>query len=97
MNDDRPNVCKAPVNIFGNESSLFVSLFKACDGRQIEEPELDNYFLLNDISPNKMRGFEWITEGMPCFTRTAQKVEELLPVLAKKATHPSPWQLPGLL
>jgi hypothetical protein len=65
MNEDRPNVCEALVNIFGNESSLFASLFKACDGRQIEEPELDDYFVLNDISPNKMRGFEWITEGMP--------------------------------
>ncbi len=65
MNDDRAKVSEALVNIFGNESSLFASLFKACDGRQIEEPDLDDYFVLNDVTPNKMRGFDWITDGMP--------------------------------
>jgi hypothetical protein len=65
IDQNRSEVFSVLVKAFGTESSLFASLWKASDGAEIEEPEEDVYRILNETSPNKMRAFEWITEGMP--------------------------------
>jgi hypothetical protein len=65
MDQNRDEIVSTLVKYFGNESSLFLSLWKASDGAEIEEPEDDDFVALNEVTPLKMRAFEWITEGMP--------------------------------
>ena len=65
MDQNRDEIVSALVEYFGNDSSLFLSLWKASDGAEIEEPEEDGYFVLNEVTPEKMRAFEWIGEAMP--------------------------------
>lgn len=61
----RPEVFEALVKAFGNESSLFLSLWRASEGGAIDEPEENGESVLNDVTPEKGGAFEWITEGMP--------------------------------
>jgi hypothetical protein len=65
IDEKRPGIFEALVKAFGNESSLFSSLWRATDGAEIEEPEEADYFILNDATASKMEAFEWITSGMP--------------------------------
>jgi hypothetical protein len=61
----RPEVFEALVKGFGNESSLFLSLWRASEGGAIDEPEECAESVLNEGTPERMKAFEWITEGMP--------------------------------
>lgn len=61
----RPDVVEVLVKAFGNESSLFLSLWRASEGGAIDEPEENEESVLNKVTPERMRAFEWITEGMP--------------------------------
>jgi hypothetical protein len=61
----RLEVFEALVKEFGNESSLFLSLWRASEGGAINDPEENADCALNDITPDKMKAFEWVTEGMP--------------------------------
>lgn len=65
MDQSRSEIVPTLVKSFGNESALFLSLWKASDGAEIEEPEEDDRLVLNEVTPLKMRAFEWITNGMP--------------------------------
>jgi hypothetical protein len=65
MDQNRSEITSALVRHFGNESALFLSLWRASDGAEIEAPELDDSAVLNEVTPEKMRTFEWIGEGMP--------------------------------
>lgn len=65
MDQSRSEIVRTLVKSFGNESSLFLSLWKASDGAEIEEPEEDDGLVMNEVTPLKMRAFEWITNGMP--------------------------------
>jgi hypothetical protein len=65
MGQNRCQVVSALMKHFGNESALFLSLWNASNGAEIEEPEEGDYIALNEVTPSKMRAFEWITEGMP--------------------------------
>lgn len=61
----RPVVSDTLVKGFGNESTLFLSLWRASEGGAIDEPEEDADSVLNEVAPEKMKAFEWINEGMP--------------------------------
>ena len=61
----RPEVFEVLVKAFGNESSLFLSLWRASEGGAIDEPEENEESVLNEVTPERMKAFEWITEGMP--------------------------------
>lgn len=61
----RPDVSDTLVKGFGNESTLFSSLWRASEGGAIDEPEEDADSVLNEVAPEKMKAFEWINEGMP--------------------------------
>lgn len=61
----RPDVSDTLVKGFGNESTLFLSLWRASEGGAIDEPEEDADSVLNEVAPEKMKAFEWINEGMP--------------------------------
>ncbi len=61
----RPEVFEVLVKAFGNESCLFLSLWRASEGGAIDEPEEEADSVLNVVTPERMRAFEWITEGMP--------------------------------
>jgi hypothetical protein len=65
IDEIRPEVFAALVKGFGNESSLFLALWRASQGGAIDEPEEDGDSVLNDVTPEKGKAFEWITEGMP--------------------------------
>lgn len=65
MDQNRSEIVSALVKYFGNESSLFLSLWRASDRAEIEEPAEDDYIVLNEITLEKMRAFEWIGQGMP--------------------------------
>jgi hypothetical protein len=52
----------ASVKSFGNESSLFVSLWKQTEPKNAKA---DDYFGLNKVTPEKMRAIDWIGEGTP--------------------------------
>ena len=53
----------ASVKSFGNDSSLFVSLWKPLT--EPKNAKADDYFALNKVTPEKMRAIDWIGEGMP--------------------------------
>jgi len=61
----RPGVFKVLVKALGNESSLFLSLWRASEGGAIDGPEENADSVLNEVTPEKMKAFEWIGEGMP--------------------------------
>jgi hypothetical protein len=61
----RPEVFEVLVKAFGNKSSLFLSLWRASEGGTIDEAEENGDSVLNEATAEKMRAFEWITEGMP--------------------------------
>jgi hypothetical protein len=61
----RSEVFRVLVRAFGNESSLFLSLWRASEGGAIDEPEESGDSVLNEVTPERMKAFEWITEGMP--------------------------------
>jgi hypothetical protein len=65
----RPDVSDTLVKGFGNESTLFLSIWRASEGGAIDEPEEDSDSVLNGVSLEKMKAFEWITEGMPSLKR----------------------------
>lgn len=61
----RTEVSDNLVKGFGNESTLFLSLWRASEGGTIDEPEEDADSVLNEVTAERMKAFEWITEGMP--------------------------------
>jgi hypothetical protein len=61
----RIEVSDTLVKGFGNESTLFLTLWRASEGGTIDEPEEDADSVLNEVTPERMKAFEWITEGMP--------------------------------
>jgi len=42
-----------------------LSLWRASEGGTIDEPEEDADSVLNEVTAERMKAFEWITEGMP--------------------------------
>lgn len=56
----RADVYEALRNEFAGDSMLFVSLWKS-NGT---DKDVDPYFVLNDVTFDKMGAFAWITEGM---------------------------------
>lgn len=61
----RPEIVEVLVKAFGNESSLFLSLWRASEGGAIDEPEEGADSVLNEVTPERMKAFKWIAEGMP--------------------------------
>ena len=61
----RPGIGETLLKGFGNESALFLSLWRASEGGAIDEDEEDADSVLNVVTPEKMNAFEWITDGMP--------------------------------
>jgi hypothetical protein len=58
VNLSRHEIYKALVAHFGDDSGIFSALWK------IQEPEEDEYFILNEVTLDKMAAFEWINQGM---------------------------------
>jgi hypothetical protein len=58
INLSRLEIYKALAAHFGDDSGIFVALWR------IQETEEDEYSILNDITTDKMAGFEWINQGM---------------------------------
>jgi hypothetical protein len=58
VNLSRHEIYKALIAYFGDDSGIFVALWK------IQEPEEDEYFILNEVTPDKMAAFDWINQGM---------------------------------
>jgi hypothetical protein len=58
VNLSRREIYRALITYFGDDSGIFAALWK------IQEPEEDEYFILNDVTPEKMAAFDWIREGM---------------------------------
>ena len=57
----RAEVYEALTNGFSGDSMLFVSLWKSNGS----DKDVDPYFVLNDVTFDKMGAFAWITNGMP--------------------------------
>lgn len=58
VNLSRHEIYKALVAYFGDDSGIFTALWK------IQEPEEDDYFILNEVTLDKMAAFDWIRQGM---------------------------------
>ena len=58
VNLSRHEIYKALVAYFGDDSGIFVAMWK------IQEPEEDEYFILNEDTLDKMAAFDWINQGM---------------------------------
>lgn len=54
----RPDISATLVKGFGNESTLFLSLWRASEGGAIDEPEEDANSVLNEVTPERMKAFE---------------------------------------
>jgi hypothetical protein len=58
VNLSRHEIYKALIAYFGDDSGIFAALWK------IQEPEEDEYFILNEVTLDKMAAFDWINQGM---------------------------------
>jgi hypothetical protein len=58
VNRTRNENHKALVAHFGSDSDIFASMWR------VLEPEEDNYFILNEVTLEKMAAFQWIGQGM---------------------------------
>jgi hypothetical protein len=63
IDQNREEIVSTLMKHFGSESSMFTSLWNASNGAEIEEPEENNSVVQNEVTPQKMRAFEWIVEG----------------------------------
>jgi hypothetical protein len=58
VNLSRHEIYEALIAHFGDDSRIFAALWK------IQEPEEDEYFILNEDTLDKMAAFDWINQGM---------------------------------
>jgi hypothetical protein len=58
VNLSRREIYKALVAYFGDGSGIFTALWK------IQEPEEEEYFILNEVTSDKMAAFDWVNQGM---------------------------------
>jgi hypothetical protein len=66
----RAEISDVLIKDFGGESALFISLWRTAGSSEEDsegegQPEEDDYSIVNNVTAEKGRAFEWIQEGMP--------------------------------